>query len=455
MRAGAARGLADATQGLDARGLHGVGIEDGGRGLLAATLRAGERGGLDRGADGDDLVRVHAVHGLLGEGLLHAPPHERDAGAAADEDDVVEGVVLEARELERVVAHAEAAVDERHRDLLELRAAHDERDVDRPAARAVAELLELDAHVVLLGERDLHLLGGGAQALHDLHVGARVEAGLLDDVERDAVGDELVDVVAAEEAVAGGGDDLEDVAREIEEGEVERAAAEVVDRDALVAALAEAVGEGRGGGLVEDAEHLEAGLARGDLGGGALQVVERGGHRDDGALDRLTEGGLGDGLGAPEHEGADLGQRVGLAARDDERAVGRALAELEGEALPCALDLVALPRATDEALDAVDGVAGVDEPPLARLVADEHLAGWVERDHAREEAVALLVGEDHGLAAPHHGDDGVRGAEIDADDRPCHCPWIPITGTRRGEFCSRGWLISPWRAPSCRPTRRH
>ena len=104
----------------------------------------------------------------------------------------------------------------------------------------------------------------------------------------------VVDVVAAEERVAGGREHLEDVAVEIEQRAVERAAAEVVDGDALVAGAAEAVGERGRGRLVEDAEHLEPGDAPGDLGRGALQLVEVRGHGDDGALDRLAERGLGD-----------------------------------------------------------------------------------------------------------------------------------------------------------------
>ncbi len=109
---------------------------------------------------------------------------------------------------------------------------------------------------------------------------------LLQERLRHAVGDEVVDVVAAQERVAGGGEDLEDVAVQIEQRAVEGAAAEVVDGDALVAGAAQAVGEGRRRRLVEDAEHLEAGDAAGDLGRGALELVEVRGHRDDRALDR-------------------------------------------------------------------------------------------------------------------------------------------------------------------------
>ena len=85
---------------------------------------------------------------------------------------------------------------------------------------------------------------------------------------------EVVDVVAAEVRVAVGRDDLHDVVADLEDRDVERAAAEVVDGDDLVLLLVEAVGERRRGGLVDDALHVEAGDAAGVLGGLALGVVE-------------------------------------------------------------------------------------------------------------------------------------------------------------------------------------
>ena len=67
----------------------------------------------------------------------------------------------------------------------------------------------------------------------------------------------VVEVHAAEEGVAAGRDDLVDVVVELEHGGVERAAAEVVDEDALVEVPPVGVRERRGGGLVQDPLDLE------------------------------------------------------------------------------------------------------------------------------------------------------------------------------------------------------
>ena len=63
--------------------------------------------------------------------------------------------------------------------------------------------------------------------------------------------------------VAVGGDDFEDAVVQLEDRNVEGAAAEVVNRDDAVLLLVEAVGERGGGGLVDEAKDFESGDASG------------------------------------------------------------------------------------------------------------------------------------------------------------------------------------------------
>ena len=173
--------------------------------------------------------------------------------------------------------------------------------------------------------------------------------------------EEVVDVVAAEVGVAAGGDDFEDALVELEDGDVEGAAAEVVDGDEAVFLFVEAVGEGGGGGFVDEAEDVEAGDASGVLGGLALRVVEVGGDGDDGLGDGGAEEAFGVLFELQEDVGGDLGWGEGEAAdvELEDFAGLEVVGEFEGEELELGLDVGDV--AAHEALDGVDGVGGVGE----------------------------------------------------------------------------------------------
>ena len=112
---------------------------------------------------------------------------------------------------------------------------------------------------------------------------------------------------------------LEDAVVEHEDRDVERAAAEVVDRERAVLLAVEAVRERRRGRLVEQAQHVEPGEPPGVLRGLALRVVEVRRHGDHGAADRaeLVLGAL---LERAQDLGADLDRRDHALACDLERA---------------------------------------------------------------------------------------------------------------------------------------
>jgi len=206
------------------------------------------------------------------------------------------------------------------------------------------------------------------------------------------VDDALVPVVTAEVGVAVGGLDLEDALTDVEQGHVEGAAAEVEHQDRLVLALlVEAVGQGGGGGLVDDAQDLEAGDLARLLGGGALGVVEVGGDGDDGLGHRVAEVGLGVGLQLHQHPGGDLLGLVALAV------------DVDG------------PARAHVALDRADRAVGVGDGLALGHLADEDLAVLGEGHDRGRRARPFGVGDDGRLAALEDGDDRVGGAEIDTD----------------------------------------
>jgi len=297
----------------------------------------------------------------------------------------------------------------RQRDLQVLRAGlvgRDERQVDRG--------LHLGRQL------DLRLLGRLLEALEGHRVLRDVDAFLLAELVGEEADDAVVEVVAAEVAVAVGRQHLEHAVADIEDRDVEGAAAEVEDRDARVLLLLEAVRQRGRGGLVDDALDLQPrDLAR-VLGGLALRVVEVGGHGDDRALDLLAEVVLGDLLQLLQHHRRDLGRRVLLAAHDDLHEFVAAADHLVGHHRLLLGHLVA--AAAHEALDREDGVLRVGDLLVLRGLADEALALVGERDHRGGGAVALRVDENLRLTAFHDGDARVGGAEVDADDLAgvCH-----------------------------------
>ena len=68
-----------------------------------------------------------------------------------------------------------------------------------------------------------------------------------------------------------------------------------------------------------------------------------------------------------------------------------------------------------EALDGVDGVAGVHRRLAPGQCPDEALPAAGECDHGGGGATAFGIGDDGGLSALHHCHHAVGGTEIDAD----------------------------------------
>ena len=266
---------------------------------------------------------------------------------------------------------------------------------DRLVEGSLAGLDEVGGELLELGPRELHvevlgaLVGGGDEGEVDRRLldGRQLDLGLLGRLlealqghlvvgEVDALGvlegldepvhDALVPVVAAEMGVARGRLHLEDALSDLEHRHVEGAAAEVEHEHGLVGLLlVEAVGEGGRRRLVDDAQHLEPGDLAGLLGGGALGVVEVGGHGDDGLVDGVAEERLGVPLQLLQDPGGDLLGLVGLAVDVDR------------------------PARAHLALDRANGPVGVRDRLALCDLADEHLAGLGERHDGRASCARL------------------------------------------------------------------
>src|SRR5579864_2599061 len=107
---------------------------------------------------------------------------------------------------------------------------------------------------------------------------------------------QIIDVVATEMGVAVGGEDLVDVALaggdELQHGNIEGAATEIVDGNVAPLFFVQAVSQRGGSRFVDQAQDLKPSKFSSVLGGLTLRVIEIGGHGDDGAVNAFAEIGL-------------------------------------------------------------------------------------------------------------------------------------------------------------------
>ena len=198
-----------------------------------------------------------------------------------------------------------------------------------------------------------------------------------------------VDVVAAEFADALARQLLEHAVMDVQNGHVERTAAEVVDEYRLIVLGVEAVTDGGGRRLVDERQHLHPGRAGAELGGVAGQTLAVGGDGDDGLGEVLADDLLGVLLEhAEQHDGDLFGAQV---LADERHALG----------------------GTEDALDGADRALLVEV--FLGLRAEGQGAVAAQRDDRGRPFLALVVGHHLRLAVLEVGHDRVAGAEVDAD----------------------------------------
>ena len=168
--------------------------------------------------------------------------------------------------------------------------------------------------------------------------------------------------------VAVGGEHLVNVAfaggDQFEDGNVERAAAEIVDRDVAALLFVQAVSERGGGRLVDEAQDFEAGDAAGVFGGLALGVVEIGGHGDDRAIDRFAEVSFGPILQFAQDERGNFRRGKNFVAKHDADDVLALRVDAKREEFQFVLHVGG--AAAHQALHGIDGAFGLREQAAAR-----------------------------------------------------------------------------------------
>ncbi len=375
-----------------------------------------QHAGLDGGAHGHHFIRVHAGVGLLAEQFLHELAHARHAGHAADQDHFIQIASLHAGFLDGIEAGLAGALDQVEHQLFQIGAGDVLDEVLRPV------LIGGDEGQVHFGrgrgrQLDLGLFRGFLQALQSQLVLGQVDAFGLLEIGREEFHQLGVKVFAAQEGVTGGRLHFEHAIAQFEDGDIEGAAAKIVNGDGLgVVLLVEAIGQRSGGRLVDDAQHFKAGDLAGVLGGLALGVVEIGRHGDHGLGHGFAQIGFSRFLHLLQDEGGNLRRAVILAtgihpgiaigaARD---GVGHKAGILGGQRI--------VKAAADQTLHGKDGVGRVGDGLALGRLAHKALAILGERDLRRRGARAFGIFDHLRRRAFHHGHAAVGGAQIDPDN---------------------------------------
>ena len=229
----------------------------------------------------------------------------------------------------------------------------------------------------------------------------------------------VVEVLTTQVSITGSGLDLEDTLLNGEERDIEGTTTEIEDQDVALALnlLVETVGDGSGGGLVDDTEDVETRDETGVLGGLALRVVEVGRDGNDSVVDGATEVSLSGLAHLDEDHGRNLfgGEVLGLAlVLDLDDGLAGLVDDLEGEVLHIGLDLLVGELATNQTLGVEDCVLGVHGDLVLGGISDETLR--VREGHEGGCcAVTLVIGNDFNAIVSEDTHARVGGAQIDTD----------------------------------------
>jgi len=198
---------------------------------------------LDGGADGHHLVRIDVGERLTPEQAAHRLANAGHAGRTADHHHRLHILDFDAGIPHCAAAGLEAA---RHHGL-------DQR-LEVGTGQTGGPATVGNIYLVGRGKRFL----GGAGHLQQVALGTGIQVsgktGLLDDPASDG----MVEVITAEGAVTAGGQDLEDATGQAKDGNVEGAAAQVIDGDNTLGLLVQAIGDRCRRRLIEQAQHIQA-----------------------------------------------------------------------------------------------------------------------------------------------------------------------------------------------------
>ena len=250
---------------------------------------------------------------FLTEEVPHEPNDLGHASHASDQHHLIDVLRRAASVGQGFLARFQGPLNQVIHQLLELRAGELYHKVLRPAGVG-RDKRQIDFRLLRRRQLDLGPLSRFFEALERHAVLLEINALVLFELIDEPIHDPKIEVVSAQERIAVGGFHFENAFADLESGNVERAAAKIVDGDALVLLLIETISQRRRGRLVDDAQHRQSGDLSGILGGLALAVIEIRGHRDNRFGHRLPKVVFRRLFHLLKNHGRDFGRAVTFAA---------------------------------------------------------------------------------------------------------------------------------------------
>ncbi|RMZ17688.1 hypothetical protein D0860_00318 [Hortaea werneckii] len=243
-------------------------------GRLAGGV-ARQNSGLHGGTVGDGLVGVDGLAWLLtveevGDELLHL----RDTSGATNQDDLVDGRLVDLRVAEDTLNWLHGGAEEVLAKLLETGTGDGGVEVD-----TLEERVDLNRGLSRRGQSPLRALTSSAQTTESASVGGQVLLVFPLELINEVVDKTIVEVLATKVGVTSSGLDLEDTLLNGKERHIESATTQVEDEHVALTLvlLVQTVGDSGSGRLVDDTEDVQTGNKTGVLGNergrGAVALV--------------------------------------------------------------------------------------------------------------------------------------------------------------------------------------
>ncbi|MCY1423366.1 NAD-specific glutamate dehydrogenase [compost metagenome] len=222
----------------------------------------------------------------------------------------------------------------------------------------------------------------------------------------------MIEVVTTQGAVATGGHDFEDTAGQAQNGNIEGAATQVVNRYNTFGVLIQAVSHSCRGRLVEQAQYVKAGQLGRVLGRLALSVVEIGRHGDHRPHQLSTQGlfsPLAQGL---ENIGRDFDRAFRALDGVNERHVRLTADKAVRQLFAQLLDV--REATAHQALDRQHGIERIARSSSLGRLAYVDMIGVVAH-RRRQDDLPLRVGKRLGKTTAQRSDQRIGSAKVDAN----------------------------------------